>query len=85
MLKIMWKRGEIAPEEQFLLQSTIFCYLMLDFCFETRVRFSLRDKRLFEITEVEIMRVDCTMLLNLFLVSNLKANEKLVYRLQGCD
>ena len=31
MLKILWKRGEIAPEEQFLLLSTIFCYLMLDF------------------------------------------------------
>ena len=30
MLKILWKRGEIAPEEQFLLFSTIFCYLMLD-------------------------------------------------------
>ena len=31
MLKILWKRGEIAPEEQFLLLSTKFCYLMLDF------------------------------------------------------
>ena len=59
MLKIMWKRGEIAPEEQFLLLSTIFCYLMLDFYVETRIRFSLRDKRLFEITEVELTRVDC--------------------------
>ena len=59
MLKIMWKRGEIAPEEQFPLLSTIFCYLMLDFYVETRIRFSLRDKRLFEITEVEITRVDC--------------------------
>ena len=59
MLKILWKRGEIAPEEQFLLLSTIFCYLMLDFCLNTRIRFSLRDKRLFEITEVEITRVDC--------------------------
>ena len=28
ILKIMWKRGEIAP---FLLFSTIFCYLLLDF------------------------------------------------------
>ena len=55
----MWKRGEIAPEEQFLLLFTIFCYLMLDFYVETRIRFSLRDKRLFEITEVEITRVDC--------------------------
>ena len=60
MLKIMWKRGEIAPEEQFLLLSTIFCYLMSNFYVETRLRFSLRDKRLFEITEVEITRVDCT-------------------------
>ena len=59
MLKILWKRREIAPEEQFLLLSTIFCYLMLDFNVKTRIRFSLRDKRLFEITEVEITRVDC--------------------------
>ena len=59
MLKILWKRGEIAPEEQFLLFSTIFCYLMLDFYVKTRIRFSLRDKRLFEITKVEITRVDC--------------------------
>ena len=60
MLKILWKMGEIAPEEQFLPFSTIFCYLMLDFYFKTGIRFSLRDKRLFEITEVEITRVDCT-------------------------
>ena len=59
MLKILWNRGEIAPQEQFLLLSTIFCYLMLDFYVKTGVRFSLRDKRLFEITEVEITRVDC--------------------------
>ena len=59
MLKILSKRGEIAPEEQFLLLSTIFCYLMIDFYDKTRVRFSLRDKRLFEIIEVEITRVDC--------------------------
>ena len=60
MLKILWKGGEIAPEEQFLLLSTIFSYLMLDFYVKTRIRFSLRDKRLFEIlTEVEITRVDC--------------------------
>ena len=32
---------------------------MLDFYVKTRIRFSLRDKRLFEITEVEITRVDC--------------------------
>ena len=59
MLKILWKREEIAPEEQFLLFSTIFCYLMVDFNIKTGIRFSFRDKRLFEITEVEITRVDC--------------------------
>ena len=57
MLKILSKRGEIAPEEQFLLLSTIFCYLMLDFYVKTQIRFSLLDKRLFEITEVEITTV----------------------------
>ena len=31
ILKILWKRGEIAPLEQFLLFSTIFYYLLLDF------------------------------------------------------
>ena len=51
--------GEIAPEEQFLPLSTIFCYLMLDFFVKTGIRCSLRDKRLFELTEVEITRVDC--------------------------
>ena len=30
-LKILWKSGQIAPKEQFLLCSTIFCYLLLDF------------------------------------------------------
>ena len=60
MLKILWKRGEIAPEEQFLLLFTIISYLILDFYVTTRIRFSLRDKRLFEITEVEITRVECT-------------------------
>ena len=59
MLRILWKRGEIAPEEQFLPLSTIFSYLMLDFYVKTRIRFALRDKRLLEITEVEIKRVDC--------------------------
>ena len=50
--------GEIAPEVQFLPLSTIYCYLKLDFYVKTGIRFSLRDKRLFEITEVEITRVD---------------------------
>ena len=59
MLKILLKMGEIAPEEQFLPLSTIFCYLMLDFYVKTGITFSLRDKQLFEITEVEITRVNC--------------------------
>ena len=60
MLKILWKRGEIAPGEQFLLLSTIFCYLMLEFYVKTRIRFSLlQDKQLLEITEVEITKVNC--------------------------
>ena len=63
MLKILWKMGEIAPEEQFHPLSTIFYYLMLNFYVKTGVRFSNREKRLFEITEVEITRVDCIMLL----------------------
>ena len=61
MLKISLKRGEIAPEEQFFRLSTIFCYLMLDFYVKRRIRFFLRDKRLFEITEVEITRVNCNL------------------------
>ena len=68
MLKILWKRGKIAPEEQFLPLSTIFYYLMLDFYVKTGIRFSLRDKRLFEITEVEITRVDCRLPVCLFLL-----------------
>ena len=38
----------------------LFCYLLLDFHVKTGMRFSLRDKRLFEINEVKITRVDCT-------------------------
>ena len=59
MLKILWKMGEIAPGEQCLPLSTIFCYLVLDFYVKTGIRFSFRDKRLFEIAEVEITRVEC--------------------------
>ena len=58
--------GEIAPEEQFLPLSTIFYYLMLDFYVKTGIRFFLRDKQLFEITEVEITRVDCILDLPLY-------------------
>ena len=58
--------GEIAPEEQFLPLSTTFYYLVLDFYVKTGIRFSIRDKRLFEITEVEITRVDCKSLRVIF-------------------
>ena len=54
--------GEIAPEEQFHPLSTIFYYLMLNFYVKIGIRFSLRDKRLLEITKVEITRVDWTYL-----------------------
>ena len=39
ILKILWKRGEIAHYEQFLLFSTILCYLLLDFHVKTGTRF----------------------------------------------
>ena len=39
--------------------STIFYYPLLDFHVNTGTAFSLRDKRLFEISEVEITRIDC--------------------------
>ena len=42
------------------MEKEIFCYLLLDFHVKTGTRFSLRDKRVFEISEVEIMRVDCS-------------------------
>ena len=57
-LLLLWKRGETAPQEQFLLFSTIFYNLISDFCVKTRTRFSLWDKPLFEIIEVKITRVD---------------------------
>ena len=52
------KEEKLLPEEQFLLFSTIICYLSLDFDVKTGTRLSLRDKRLFEIREVEIAGVD---------------------------
>ena len=53
ILKTLLKRGE------FLLFSTIFCYLFLDFYVKTGTRISLWDKWLFEISEVKNTRVDC--------------------------
>ena len=45
--------------DHFLLFSTIFCYPLSDFNVKTGTGFSVRDKRLFEISEVEITRVNC--------------------------
>ena len=56
-LEIYWKYCG-TEDEQFLLCSTIFCYVLLDFHVSTGTRFSFRDKRLFEISRVEITRVD---------------------------
>ena len=53
------EKGKNCSQEQFFPLSTIFYYLMLHFYVKTGIRFSLRDKQLFEITEVEITRVDC--------------------------
>ena len=52
-----------GKDDKFLLFSTIFYYLLLDFHVYIGTRFSLRDKRLFEISEVEITRVNCTIIL----------------------
>ena len=76
MLKILRKRGEIAHYEQFLLLSTVFCYLLLDFHIKTGTRFSPRDKRLFEITEVEITRVDCTYM---YIIAQTKTTADIVF------
>ena len=58
-----WKYFE--KEEKLLIMSNfssypqIFCYQLLDCHVKTGTRFLPRDKRLFEITEVEITRADC--------------------------
>ena len=48
--------GAISP-----LFHNIF-YMLLDFHVKAGTRFSLRDKRLFEISEVEITRVNCILM-----------------------
>ena len=58
-MNVILRQYGSAPARMFLF-STIFCNLILDCCVKTRTKFSLRDKRLFKITEVEITRVDCT-------------------------
>ena len=57
--------------EKLLLKSNFssypqYFYLLLSFYVRTGTRISLRDKRLFEITEVEIARVDCIYILGVF-------------------
>ena len=54
ILKILWKVEKLPfsfPQ--------YFFYLLLDFHVKAGTRFSLRDKWLFEISEVEIPRVNC--------------------------
>ena len=53
-LRILWKRGEIAPNLFF----KIFCYLLFDFYVKKVTKVSLQDKRSFKISDVEITRVD---------------------------
>ena len=43
--------SKYCGKEEKLLFSTIFCYLLFDFHIKTGIRFSLRDKLLFEISE----------------------------------
>ena len=74
--------GEIAPEEQFHPLSTLFYYLMLNFYVKTGIRFSLRDKRLFEITEVEITRVDCICFLPSKPLANKLGETNLFFKLE---
>ena len=54
ILKILWKRGEIAPKGPIY---PLFP-LMLDFHVKTGTIFSFQDKRLFDISEVKIKRVN---------------------------
>ena len=41
--------------------------MLVDLCIKTGTRFSHEDKRLFEISEVKITRVDCTCKLDIVL------------------
>ena len=57
ILKILWKRGAISP-----LFHNILLPVVRFSCLNRDTIFSLRDKRLFEISEVEITRADCILL-----------------------
>ena len=52
--KYCGKEEKLLLRSKFLLFSAIFCCLLVDLCVKTGTRFSLRDKRLFEISEFEI-------------------------------
>ena len=60
--------GAISP-----LLHNVF-YLLLDFLVKAGTRFSLRDKRLFEISEVEITRVNCIYIFSRGLDTHRKCN-----------
>ena len=62
ILRILWKRGEIALGAISPL-STIFCHLLLDFHVKTGTGLSPREKQLFQINEAEIKNVDCKYIL----------------------
>ena len=49
-------------KREFLLFSTILYYILSEFHVKQGTRVSLRDKRLFETSEAEIMGVDCILL-----------------------
>ena len=58
-IKYCGKGEKLLSRSNFYSFPQYFVNLILDFCVNTRTRFSLWDKRLFEIIEVEITRVDC--------------------------
>ena len=67
-LEIYWKY--CGKEEKILLFSTIFFNRLLDFHVWVETKFSLRYKRLFEMSEVEITRVNCTILVRFTCFTN---------------
>ena len=59
-VKYFGKGEKLLNMSNFFSYPQIFCYLLFDFQVKTGTKISPRDKRLFEITEVEITRADCT-------------------------
>ena len=79
----MWKRGEIAPYEQFLPLSTIFYHLLQDYHVKTGTKFLFRDKRSFEISDVEVTRVNCNEIVSKLILS-LICTEGVIFRWVIC-